>query len=128
MIEKFTTEELEIIKRELGVTTFVDDKKKKNALIEQRTRIQSVFEARISGNRNGSNSYVFPAKDIESAIIMICDHIHKNYNEKTCGGKIRRSNSIEGCVDSYKRDFDKILDLAIELLEEKKDGGVDGGV
>lgn len=117
MIEKFTAEELEIIKRELGVTSSVNEKKKRYALMEDKERISNIFQEKIYGKKK-DYSFVSPNKDVLSAIIVICDHFLMNYTESTCGGRLRRSSSIEGSVDAYKKLFNRIIDF----LEEVKNG------
>jgi hypothetical protein len=107
MIEKFTPEELEIIKRELGMTNDIENLSKKFVLQEQKKKVDSIFPERYTTDEE--LGYVTPSNDIMNAVIAICDHIHKNYSTRLFGGKFRRSTKVYCDRTKYKADMDELI-------------------
>ena len=110
MIEKFTPEEIEIIKKELGVS----DKtlgSKKFLLSEEHSRC-----IKLAGKRRRKETTA--KNDIWNAILCLCDHTIMNYKQKTNYDnvfKYERYSSIFGDkLERYKTLADKIFDLIEE--------------
>lgn len=102
MIEKFSMEELEIIRNELKLTRSVGSKQ--FVLSEQRSRLASILD-----NCEESNHGMTPFRDITAAMNVLCDYATRNIN-KLQDDKWMRYQSIL-CKEKYCKMFDELIDL-----------------
>ena len=79
MIEKFTAEELEIIKRELGIAKTAGSKKA--ICSKQNKRIADMFPASCDFSQHGMR----PRADIWNAMTVLCDYATNNITGHTLG-------------------------------------------
>ena len=115
MIEKFTQEELDIIKRELGVS----DKtlgSKSNLLSEQKAEVIRLFA------QTQKQKECRAEKDIWDALLKVADHTLQNYqkvDERLYGGtatkKYHRYSSIF-MLDRYREMMDELLGVVKKYI------------
>lgn len=118
MIERFTPEELEIIKKELGVNRTAGSKK--SICSNQFRRIKKMFP------RVGHAIYA--DKNVWESVCCLCDHTLQNYDK---GGKKPVSNMCKEFQwrryssifqkEEYKSLIDELLDVLEKHIKKESD-------
>lgn len=108
MIEKFTQEEIEQIKKELQLKVPYNGAKK-TILADQHKRVVDLF----SMTEANKNSYA--KGDVWTALLTICDHTLENYCVRGNRRMAMRYSSIFR-IDDYKDLMKKLIDV----LEDRK--------
>ncbi|MBQ8082250.1 MAG: hypothetical protein IJ240_10200 [Clostridia bacterium] len=118
MLEKFTEEEIEQIKRELKKR---DSKARKEKLIEQQMyRLEKLFP-RDKYQVTGSVSYRHTVTELKECLLTICDHITHNYALKKKGTArhdgehyVRAGLIPAETEDRYREAFTMLVDVIEE--------------
>lgn len=109
MIEKFTQEEIEQIKKELQLKAPYNGSKK-TLLEKQYTRIGQIFTM----TENNKKSYA--KADVWDALVTICDHTLENYCvRETRPKRMTRYASIHR-IDDYR----ELMENLIDVIEDGK--------
>ena len=113
MIEKFTAEELEIIKRELGIAKTAGSKK--TICSKQNKRIADMFPASCDFSQHGMR----PRADIWNAMTVLCDYATNNINRSYAGANRNPTNNRSKNWARYSSIFNKeqYLAMADEILD-----------
>lgn len=113
MIEKFTAEELEIIKRELGIAKTAGSKKA--ICSKQNKRIADMFPASCDFSQHGMR----PREDIWNAVTVLCDYATNNINRSYAGANRNSTNNRNKNWARYSSIFNKeqYLAMADEILD-----------
>ncbi len=120
MIEKFTPQELETIRKELLALYGSPKVQKSVQFSEEEQRIRSMFqneEHAIVARKERTVSTTACADAVWESLITICDHTLKNYaSHKTPYGiGFSRNKWLEVDADTYKH----LLNEFIRLIEEE---------
>ena len=115
MLEKFTAEEIKVLRKELKD---YDRKNQKSIFIQDDLqRIEDAFDREIY-----SKKYIYPERDIREALTTIADHITANYTLMTRYTKaINDSHWVRAtCIPAdkekvYKEAVTRIVDVIIDL-------------
>lgn len=118
MLEKFTLEEIEQIKKELKDYR-PDTLKKQDVCKADIQRLKEAYDDEEHRSRA-----IWPSYDINTALFTICDHITSNYAvnaRKSMNGKViykHRGYVRKETKEIYRQAFMRMTDIIIELKQE----------